>query len=72
MEPKQVETSKSETKIAETKLQKAKKKAPPPKPAKPQHLKDPKYRRLSTSSEVSLPDLDDLERQFARRFPSYV
>lgn len=72
MEPKQVESSKSETKIAETKWLKAKKKAPPPKPAKPQHLKDPKYRRLSTSSEVSLPDLDDLERQFARRFPSYV
>lgn len=50
-------------------LSHAKKK--PPKPVKPQHLKLAE-RRLSTSSEISLPDLDDLEKQFARRFPSYV
>lgn len=48
------------------------KKMPPPKPRKPLHLKVANERRLSTSSEVSMPDLDDLERQFARRFPSYV
>ncbi|OBA23755.1 kinase-like protein [Metschnikowia bicuspidata var. bicuspidata NRRL YB-4993] len=48
------------------------KKKAPPKPAKPQHLKNASERKLSTSSEVSLPDLDDLEKQFARRFPSYV
>lgn len=46
-------------------------KKPPPKPTKPLHLKLPE-RRLSTSSEISLPDLDDLEKQFSRRFPSYV
>lgn len=50
----------------------AKKRAPPPKPTKPLHLKNVNGRRLSTSSEISLPDLDDLEKQFARRFPSYV
>lgn len=50
------------------------KKAPPPKPSKPQHLKihEQDTRRLSTSSDMSMPDLDDLEKQFARRFPSYV
>lgn len=50
------------------------KKAPPPKPSKPQHLKihEQDTRRLSTSSDLSMPDLDDLEKQFARRFPSYV
>lgn len=49
-------------------------KKPPPKPKKPLHLKghDRTDRRLSTSSDVSLPDLDDLEKQFSRRFPSYV
>lgn len=50
-------------------------KKPPPKPKKPQHLKtteDGDQRRLSVSSDVSLPDVDDLEKQFARRFPSYV
>lgn len=50
-------------------------KKPPPKPKKPLHLKAHEAadnRRLSTSSDVSLPDLDDLEKQFARRFPSYV
>lgn len=49
-------------------------KKPPPKPKKPQHLKvhDSTDRRLSISDDVSLPDLDDLEKQFSRRFPSYV
>lgn len=50
-------------------------KPPPPKPKKPQYLKSPEKengRRLSTSSEVSMPDLDDLEKQFSKRFPSYV
>ncbi|SGZ52042.1 CIC11C00000005385 [Sungouiella intermedia] len=49
-------------------------KKPPPKPKKPLHLQvhDSTDRRLSTSSDVSLPDLDDLEKQFSRRFPSYV
>lgn len=50
-------------------------KKPPPKPKKPLHLKTHEIedkRRLSTSSDVSMPDLDDLEQQFARRFPSYV
>ncbi|EEQ40190.1 Protein kinase domain family protein [Clavispora lusitaniae] len=53
----------------------APKKAPPPKPKKPSRLKlldTAETRRLSTSSEISMPDLDDLEKQFARRFPSYV
>lgn len=49
----------------------------PPKPTKPSHLKAPgsSGRRSSTASnasDVSLPDLDDLEKQFSRRFPSYV
>lgn len=49
-------------------------KKPPPKPKKPLHLQvhEEDQRRLSTSSEISLPDVDDLEKQFARRFPSYV
>lgn len=46
-------------------------KKPPPKPTKPGHLKVPD-RRASTSSDTSMPDLDDLERQFSKRFPSYV
>lgn len=51
----------------------SRKKAPPPKPKKPLHLKKhDDQRRLSASSEVSVPDLDDLEKQFAKRFPSYV
>lgn len=50
----------------------------PPKPNKPSHLKSPESkipgskRRTSNSSDMSMPDLDDLEKQFARRFPSYV
>ncbi|RCK62518.1 Actin-regulating kinase PRK1 [Candida viswanathii] len=50
-------------------------KPPPPKPKKPTYLKSPEKangRRLSTSSEISMPDLDDLEKQFSKRFPSYV
>lgn len=51
-------------------------KKPPPKPKKPGYLKSPARaevtRRLSNSSEISLPDLDDLEQQFSKRFPSYV
>ncbi|GEQ72515.1 hypothetical protein JCM33374_g6202 [Metschnikowia sp. JCM 33374] len=57
---------------SKTKEQGTKKKAPPPKPIKPQHLKESNDRRLSTSSDISMPDLEDLEKQFARRFPSYV
>lgn len=53
-----------------------KSKKPPPKPKKPGYLRTPENtsqeRRLSNSSEISLPDLDDLEKQFAKRFPSYV
>ncbi|XBA48136.1 hypothetical protein SBP28_002631 [Candidozyma auris] len=52
------------------------KRPPPPKPTKPKHLKIPAgTRRLSTSSDSSMPeipDVDDLERSFAKRFPSYV
>lgn len=52
------------------------KRPPPPKPTKPKHLKIPAgTRRLSTSSDSSMPeipDVDDLERLFAKRFPSYV
>lgn len=51
-------------------------KKPPPKPTKPKFLRTPETnhadRRLSNSSEISIPDLDDMERQFAKRFPSYV
>ncbi|KAK6456860.1 serine/threonine protein kinase [Scheffersomyces xylosifermentans] len=50
-------------------------KGPPPKPKKPTYLKssDPKpERRLSNSSDISLPDVDDLEESFSKRFPSYV
>lgn len=54
-----------------------KKPPPPPKPKKPIYLRTPekeltKERRLSDSSEISMPDVDDLEKQFAKRFPSYV
>lgn len=55
------------------------KKKAPPKPSKPNHLKSPlplsrttSDRRPSNSSEISFPDVDDLEQQFSRRFPSYV
>ncbi|CAX39721.1 actin-regulating kinase, putative [Candida dubliniensis CD36] len=53
-------------------------KPPPPKPKKPVYLKSPTkleitdQRRLSDASEISMPDLDDLEKQFSKRFPSYV
>lgn len=52
-------------------------KKPPPKPKKPVYLKSPSKeiidgRRLSNSSEISIPDVDDLEKQFSKRFPSYV
>ncbi|EMG48892.1 hypothetical protein G210_0467 [Candida maltosa Xu316] len=54
---------------------------PPKKPKKPTYLKSPEktrpqelkpQRKPSNSSEISLPDLDDLEKQFSKRFPSYV
>lgn len=48
----------------------------PPKPTKPGYLKSLtrvlQERKLSNTSDVSLPDLDDLEKQFSKRFPSYV
>lgn len=49
----------------------------PPKPKKPVYLRSPSReildgRRLSNSSDLSMPDLDDLEKQFSKRFPSYV
>ncbi|KAI5954850.1 hypothetical protein KGF57_003875 [Candida theae] len=50
------------------------KKPPPSKPKKPTFLKagQQQSRRLSTSSDLSLPDIDDLEKQFSKRFPNYV
>lgn len=52
-------------------------KKPPPKPIKPTYLKSTDNhtnheRNLSTSSAISLPDLDDLEKDFSKRFPSFV
>lgn len=47
-------------------------KKPPPKPKKPLHLAAPQKERRVSSSSLSIPDLDDLEKQFAKRFPSYV
>lgn len=44
-------------------------KKPPPKPKKPTYLKE--RRRPSASSDEAV-DIDDLEKQFAKRFPSYV
>ncbi|KAG7192919.1 uncharacterized protein KQ657_001376 [Scheffersomyces spartinae] len=44
-------------------------KKPPPKPKKPKQLNGIP-RRLSNSSVESLPDVDDLERQFSKRFPT--
>ncbi|CAK7890695.1 actin-regulating kinase Prk1p [[Candida] anglica] len=45
----------------------------PPKPKKPTYLKSGAgNRRLSTGSEISLPDIDDLEKEFSNRFPSKV
>lgn len=46
-------------------------KKPPPKPKKPVYLQT-KERRSSDASDISMPDVDDLEKQFAKRFPSYV
>lgn len=45
----------------------------PPKPKKPLYLKvtSPHQRVVSTASDT-LPDLDDLEKQFSRRYPSFV
>ncbi|CAK9436470.1 uncharacterized protein LODBEIA_P10280 [Lodderomyces beijingensis] len=60
---------------AKTKTPPVKPKKPPVKPKKPQFLQKPGSngsRRLSTSSEFSVPDIDDLEKQFSKRFPSYV
>lgn len=48
------------------------KKRPPPKPSKPQHLKVDESRNFSKTSEIFLPDLDDLEKGFSQRYPSYV
>ena len=53
-------------------------KKPPPKPQKPAHLKSPENdtnsheRKLSDASTISIPDVDDLEKEFSKRFPSYV
>ncbi|CUM49667.1 unnamed protein product [Debaryomyces tyrocola] len=53
-------------------------KKPPPKPQKPAHLKSPENdtnnheRKLSNASTISIPDVDDLEKEFSKRFPSYV
>lgn len=51
-------------------------KKPPPRPSKPIHLKSKvrtQYERtLSNGSDVSIPDIDDLEKQFNKRFPSYA
>lgn len=41
-------------------------KTPPPKPKKPIYLRTPE------NDNISVADLDDLEKQFAKRFPSYV
>lgn len=58
---------------SETKSPKKPAKRPPPKPTKPKHLTLPEQsRRLSTSSDTSIPDVEDLEKSFAKRFPSYV
>lgn len=63
-----------EVKVTQT-LTKPSKKAPP-KPKKPTYLKSPENqqpeRRSSVGSDISLPDLDDLEKQFSKRFPSYI
>lgn len=48
------------------------KRKPPPKPSKPQHLKVEDARSVSNSSDLFMPDLDDLEKLFSRRYPSYV
>lgn len=61
---------------ANTPTTKPSKKAPP-KPKKPTYLKSPEHqespgRRSSVGSDISLPDLDDLEKDFSRRFPSYI
>ncbi|QRG37839.1 hypothetical protein FDK38_002223 [Candidozyma auris] len=82
---KNIITSKSEANIVKAEHIKSSKRStpakphkrpPPPKPTKPKHLKIPAgTRRLSTSSDSSMPeipDVDDLERSFAKRFPSYV
>lgn len=55
------------------KLNKKGSKKPPSKPRKPIHLKTSTgTRRDSSSSKGSLPDIDELEIQFAKRFPSQV
>lgn len=48
------------------------KKRPPPKPTKPLHLKVDESRNISNTSEIFLPDLDDLEKLFSMRYPSCV
>lgn len=64
------------------------KKSAPPKPKKPTHLKTlavseqdknlldpsttPRSKRASILSEISIPDIDDLEKDFHERFPSAV
>ncbi|CAH2354986.1 actin-regulating kinase Prk1p [[Candida] railenensis] len=51
----------------------ATKKKPPPKPKKPIYLKAGSgERRLSNASDLSIPDIDDLEKDFTKRFPSKV
>lgn len=53
-------------------------KRPPPKPQKPAYLKSPHKssevyeRRLSNASTISMPDVEDLEKEFSKKFPSHV
>ncbi|CUM66523.1 uncharacterized protein PRCAT00004190001 [Priceomyces carsonii] len=66
----------SENKISRKAPKELLKKAPP-KPKKPIYLKSvdsyQKHdRKPSDASDTSLPDVDDLERHFSRRFPSFV
>ncbi|WPK24672.1 hypothetical protein PUMCH_001954 [Australozyma saopauloensis] len=69
----QFEENKSHsTKAQEPLKAKQDKKRPPPKPSKPQHLKVDETRNVSNSSDLFMPDLDDLEKLFSRRYPSYV
>ncbi|PVH16786.1 uncharacterized protein CXQ87_004341 [Candidozyma duobushaemuli] len=73
-EPEKKSESEEKSKPAsETKSPKKPAKRPPPKPFKPKHLTLPEQsRRLSNSSDTSIPDVEDLEKSFAKRFPSYV
>lgn len=47
-------------------------KKPPPKPKKPTFLKEKTRHSSISSDDIAVPDIDDLEKLFAKRFPSYV